>query len=119
MRFVMPSFRFVVVSLAIGVSGAQEPKAPGGSWTLYHAYTFKPGSETIVYADAPKAGAVAEYLRRNPTHRVGIDGYSASRVAHVRGALIEAGVPAAKIAAGPVGDPTLRREGRVAVLVGN
>jgi len=119
MRFVMPSFRFVVVSLAIGVSGAQEPKAPSGSWTLYHAYTFKAGSETIVYADAPKAGAVAEYLRRNPTHRVGIDGYSASRVAHVRGALIEAGVPAAKIAAGPVGDPTLRREGRVAVLVGN
>ena len=37
----------------------------------------------------------------------------------VRGALIVAGVPSAKIQTGAFGDPQLRRDGRVGVLVSN
>jgi outer membrane protein OmpA-like peptidoglycan-associated protein len=66
-------------------------------------------------------------MKRNPSHRLAIDGASDAsgenlgedRVNAVRAALIQAGVPAARIHIGDFGDPQLRRERRVEVLFAN
>jgi outer membrane protein OmpA-like peptidoglycan-associated protein len=71
---------------------------------------------------------IATYMRQNPSLRVGLDGYaeprgsaaytlSERRVAAVRDALVQAGVPAGNIQAGAFGDQGLKRDGRVEVLV--
>jgi outer membrane protein OmpA-like peptidoglycan-associated protein len=104
---------------AIGQTGAQGPMAKGGGWNLYRDYSFNADSEIIVIADSNKAREVADYLNRNPSYRVAIDGSNPGRVGSVRNALIDAGVPASKIQTGAYGDPQLRRERRVAVLVSN
>jgi len=54
-------------------------------------------SDDILRSDGNKAREIADYMNRNPSLRVGIDGSSARRVANVRDALINAGVPAYKI----------------------
>jgi hypothetical protein len=51
--------------------------------------------------------------------RVTLDGSNDRRVGNVRDALINAGVPTYKIQSGAFGDPQLRRDGQVAVLVSN
>jgi hypothetical protein len=72
-----------------------------------------------VRSDGNKAREIANYMDRNPSSRVGIDGPNELRVGNVREALIEAGVPPYKIQTGAFGDPQLRRDGRVAVLFSN
>jgi outer membrane protein OmpA-like peptidoglycan-associated protein len=104
---------------AVGATGVQGPMASGGSWSLYRDYTFDANSAEIMRADVNKAREVADYSRQNPSYLVGIDGNSKRRVNSVRDALIAAGVPADRIQAGAFGDPQLRGEQRVAVLVSN
>jgi outer membrane protein OmpA-like peptidoglycan-associated protein len=73
---------------------------------------------------------IAGYMAHNPSLEIGIDGstnpsggaptnqdLNKRRVAAVHNALINAGVPASKIQAGTFGDPQLRRDGRVEVLI--
>lgn len=68
---------------------------------------------------------MADYVKRNPSLILGIDAYMDSRnpdLSHqrsdaVRDAMINAGVPAERIKIGAFGDPKLRREGRVEVLI--
>ena len=69
--------------------------------------------------DLKKARQVAEYINHNPSHKVALDGTSARRVTAVREALISAGVPSEKIETGAYGDPNLRTDRHVAVLVSN
>ncbi len=102
---------------AVGPTGAQGPTAGGGGWGWYRDYTFNVNSDDILRSDGNKAREIADYMSRNPSLRVGIDGSSARRVGNVRDALINAGVPAYKIQTGAFGDPQLRRDNRVAVLV--
>lgn len=102
---------------AIGPTGAQGPLAGGGGWSVYRDYTFNGTSNEILRADTNKAREIADYMSRNPSSRIGIDGSNEHRVRHVRNALIDAGVPAYKIQTGPFGDPQLRSEGRVSVLI--
>jgi len=91
----------------------------GGTWSLYRDYNFNANSDDILRSDENKAREIADYSRQNPSYLVGIDGNSKRRVNSVREALIAAGVPADKIQTGAFGDPQLRREQRVAVLVSN
>jgi outer membrane protein OmpA-like peptidoglycan-associated protein len=91
--------------------------AGDGGWDWYRDYTFNINSNDILRSDANKAREIADYMNRNPSFRVGIDGANARRVGNVRNALINAGVPAYKIQTGAFGDPQLRRDSRVAVLV--
>jgi outer membrane protein OmpA-like peptidoglycan-associated protein len=93
--------------------------AGGGSWSSYRDYTFNRNDDDILRVDGNKAGEIADYMNRNPSYRVAIDGSNSRRVNAVRGALIDAGVPAYKIQTGAYGDPQLRRDDRVAVLVSN
>jgi hypothetical protein len=51
--------------------------------------------------------------------RENFDSSNTNRVGVVRAALIDAGVRAGKIQSGALGDPQLRRDGRVEVLVSN
>lgn len=60
-----------------------------------------------------------EYMRQNPTFQIGVDGSNQSRVSSVLDALTGAGIPANRIQVGAFGDPQLRRDNRVAVLLIN
>ena len=108
---------------AVGMTGAQGPLASAGAsstgWSLYRSYDFAVARDDIRDVDSNKAAQVADHMRNNPTYRVALDGTSNRRVGAVRDALIAAGVPASKIQTGAYGDPQLRTERHVAVLVSN
>jgi outer membrane protein OmpA-like peptidoglycan-associated protein len=89
------------------------------NWSSYRDYTFNVNSDDILRSDRNKAQEIADYMNQNPSYRVAIDGSNERRVSNVRDALIDAGVPAYKIQTGAFGDPQLRRNSRVAVLVSN
>ena len=103
----------------IGPTGAQGPLAGKEGWSSYSTYTFNTNSNEILRSDGNKAKEIANYLDQNPSLQVGLDGANERRVVVVRDALIVAGVPSAKIQTGAFGDPQLRRNGRVGVLVSN
>jgi hypothetical protein len=73
----------------------------------------------IQYSDRAKAQEIAHYMGQNPSFQLGIDGSDQQRVNSVHEALTSAGVPAHKIHVGGYGDPQLRRDNRVAVLLIN
>jgi hypothetical protein len=104
---------------AIGATGAQGPLAGYNGWSPFRDFTFYGNSDEILRSDSNKAREVSDYARQNPSYQVGIDGSNVTRVNNVRNALIDAGVPASKIHAGPFGNPQLRRDDLVAVLISN
>jgi outer membrane protein OmpA-like peptidoglycan-associated protein len=104
---------------AAGATGVQGPMAAGGSWSPYRDYTFNTGSDAILASDGNKAWEIARYMNQNPSYRVAVDGPNGRRTSNVRDALIQAGVSAEKIQVGSFGDPQLRRDDRVAVLMSN
>jgi hypothetical protein len=104
---------------AIGPTGAQGPMAAGGSWSPYRKFTFNVNSDEILSADSNKPREVADYLNQDSSIRVSLDGSNGQRVSNVRDALIRAGVPAYKIKSGDFGDPQMRRNDKVEVLVSN
>jgi hypothetical protein len=77
--------------------GAQGPLASAANtvtWSLYRGYDFAYARDDIHENDVKKAAQVAEYVNRNPSFVVALDGSSTRRVHAVREALISAGVPA-------------------------
>jgi outer membrane protein OmpA-like peptidoglycan-associated protein len=93
--------------------------AGNARWSYYRDYTFNPNSNEILRSDSGKAKEIANWMDQNPSRQIGLDGSNERRVVVVRDALIVAGVPASKIQTGAFGDPQLRRDGRVGVLVSN
>jgi hypothetical protein len=63
------------------------------------------------------AREISNYLDENRSLRVGLDGADENRTNNVRNALIDAGVPAYKIEMGAFGDPQLRHNNRVLVMI--
>jgi outer membrane protein OmpA-like peptidoglycan-associated protein len=107
---------------SIGPTGAQGPLASAagnGNWSVYRGYDFAFARDDIAANDSQKAGQIAEHMSRNPSYKLALDGPSHRRVVAVRDALISAGVPAYKIETGAYGDPKLRSDRHVAVLVSN
>jgi outer membrane protein OmpA-like peptidoglycan-associated protein len=127
-----------------GITGAQGAPAsspqPGLRWTLVKEFMFDFDRSDIRYSESRKPAEVAAYMSQNPSVRLGIAGYtnrqsadqynlplSQRRVATVRDALIQAGVPADRIETGTFGtdrfmcnpstEQCSQREGRVEVLV--
>jgi outer membrane protein OmpA-like peptidoglycan-associated protein len=127
-----------------GITGAQG--APASSpqrsvrWTLVKEFMFDYDRPEIRYSESRKPAEVAAYMSQNPSVRLGLAGYtdtqstdqynlplSQRRVATVRDALIQAGVPADRIETGtfgtdrfmcnPSSEQCSQREGRVEVLV--
>jgi outer membrane protein OmpA-like peptidoglycan-associated protein len=114
----------------VGSTGAQGPVGVVDRWTSFREFVFASNGAEILAGDQSKVADVAGYMKLNPSLQVGIDGsmdprssdprdqgLSDRRVSAVRNALIQAGVPAAKIQTGAFGDTRLTRDRRVEVLV--
>jgi outer membrane protein OmpA-like peptidoglycan-associated protein len=128
-----------------GITGAQGAPAsspqPGVRWTLVKEFMFDFDRSDIRFSESRKPAEVAAYyMSQNPSVRLGITGdtnrqstdqynlpLSQRRVATVRDALIQAGVPADRIETGTFGtdrfmcspstEQCSQREGRIEVLV--
>ncbi len=133
-----------------GIAGVQGPAGnqgapasspqPGVRWTLVKEFMFDYDRSDIRNSESRKPAEVAAYMSQNPSVRLGLAGYtntqstdqynlplSQRRVATVRDALIQAGVPADRIETGTFGtdrfmcnsstEQCSQREGRVEVLV--
>lgn len=129
-----------------GLTGAQGVAAPAPGplpalrWTSLKEILFDFDKADIRYSESRKPDEIAIYMSQNPSVRLGIDGYTDSRgtsqynlpmsqrrVATVRDALIQAGVPADRMEMGTFGTDRLPcnpsteqcsiRDGRVEVLV--
>ena len=130
-----------------GVAGVQGPAGPAGiqgpagvPWTTFKDILFDSNSATIRTDEVVKVSEIAKYAKQNPSVMVGLDGYtdpfgtdgynqglSERRVGVIRDALIQAGVPAARIHSGAFGESRLKctdkteecwqRDRRVEVLI--
>jgi outer membrane protein OmpA-like peptidoglycan-associated protein len=123
-----------------GAQGAPASSPPGGRWTLVKEFMFDFDRWDIRNSESRKPAEVAAYMSQNSSVRLGITGYtdrqstdqynlplSQRRVATVRDALIQAGVPADRIETGTFGtdrfmcnpstEQCSQREGRVEILV--
>ncbi len=90
-----------------------------GEWSVYRDFTFNAYSDQMLRGDDGTAQEVALFMSQNDNFRIALDGANANRVGVVRRALLDAGIPAYKIQVGTFGDSLLRRDTRVAVLIGN
>jgi len=99
-------------------------------WTSYREVWFKDDSAQIQAPETSTVTEIATYMTQNPSLQIGIDGstdpsgtdagnrdLSDRRVRAIRDALVEAGVSPSKIKTGAFGDPQLRRDRRVEVLI--
>ncbi len=113
-----------------GLEDALGPIGVFNSWTSYRRFEFDENSAELRPSAAQLAADITAHLAENPTARLAIDGSSnmksaewrdlvlrERRVEVVRDALIQAGIPAFKIQVGAFGDPDLRRENQVEVLL--
>jgi len=96
-----------------------------GAWEPYTEFTFRGQDTSLTANDMARTAEIADYAKSNPSLQIGIDGTAARsrdqgvndlRANTIRTALIDAGVPAANIKMGAIGDRDLRREGRISVL---
>jgi outer membrane protein OmpA-like peptidoglycan-associated protein len=101
----------------VGPTGAQGPMVGSSGWNSYLDYTFNSNDDNIISGDRDKAREIAAYMNNNPSALIALDGSNAQRVNNVRGALLNAGVPASRIQTGAYGNPQYRHNSRVAVLV--
>ena len=111
------------------MTGAQGPAGAVYRWTSYRAFWFDSDTTNLRSSDMSQVAEIAEYMKQNPSLKIGIDGSSPSganrrardladrRSTAVRNALIDAGVPGSRIEMGAFGDRHLVREGRVEVLL--
>lgn len=122
-----------------GDVGAQGPTGPTGaqgqvgmvnSWTAYREIMFEANAADIEPSGMSTISEIAGYMAQNPSLELGIDGsinsastepvnqdLSNRRVSAVRDALIQAGVSPNRIELGAFGNPQLRRNRRVDVLL--
>src|SRR4051812_7454423 len=114
----------------VGSTGAQGPAGIVDRWTSYRDIWFDYNNAELQAADQGKIADAADYLQKNPSLKIGIDGsmdprgtdprdqeLANLRVRTIRSALIAAGVPASRIQTGAFGNPSLARDRRVEVLL--
>lgn len=110
---------------AAGPGGERGKGGPAGSigrlgavdcWVVYRTFWFEGTKCEIRSSDSSLTMEIAAHLKQNPSLQVGIDGEK-SRANAVRNALIEDGISADRIHIGSYGDPKLRTERRVAILL--
>ena len=112
---------------ALPVASGQFGTLPG--WSSYRDFIFAYSLADIL-GSRTAADEIAAYAAANPLLLFGIDGsmdaygsdphdqkLTDQRVLAVRDALLAAGIPGENIRTGTFGDPKLRRDRRVAVLV--
>jgi outer membrane protein OmpA-like peptidoglycan-associated protein len=107
-----------------GSTGEQGVAGIVADWTSYKVFQFSGKNAAMSTSDMKQVSEIADYMKKNPSLHVGIDGYmnprdrdlSNLRVNTVRYSLAKAGMPDDKIEIGAFGDANLRRDGRVEVL---
>ena len=116
---------------AVPTTRPAEPLEDAGDaaaqWTSFRDFWFDSNRSELQSSASEQVSDIANYVRRHPEQRVGIDGaidprraeLSNRRRISIRNALLRAGVPANRIETGDFGNPQLRRDLRVEVLVGN
>jgi outer membrane protein OmpA-like peptidoglycan-associated protein len=100
-----------------GAQGSQGSAGAGLRWTTFRDFQFDFDQSFVRQNETNKVSDIAAYLQENPSHTVGIDGYtdprgsnkynqalSQRRVDAVKSALVNAGVPADKILTGAFGE---------------
>ena len=112
---------------ADGSTGQQGPTGVVHQWTSYRDFWFDGNTDVMWQGDARSIAEIADYLRQNPSLKIGIDHYNVvapssqdlrqRRVTSIYNALIAAGVPDSKIDFGLFGNPSDRRTARVEVLI--
>lgn len=114
-----------------GPRGDAGPTGPQGAvgavpcWASYRTFYFGADNATLSTAQQEVTSGIADYVKRNPSLILGIDTVGSSRNNDVRDrranairqALINDGVPADRIQIGAFGEPKLRQEGRVEVVI--
>lgn len=127
---------------SMGPAGVRGPQGPTGEigpqgvvgvldcWTSYRDFWFQQNVAEFDSFESDKLMEVAAYAKRNPSLDIGIDGsadprgidartpnLNERRVKTIHDGLIAAGVPSSQIKVGAFGDPALRRDGRIEVLI--
>lgn len=111
--------------LAAGVAGPADSIDAAARWTTFRDFWFDSNRSELQAFASDQISDIANHVRRHPEQRVGIDGaidprraeLSNRRRISIRNALLRAGVPADRIETGDFGNPQLRRDLRVEVLV--
>ena len=113
----------------IGATGAQGPAGVVDRWISYRTFWFDYNTVNLRSSDNGQVSEIAEYMKQNPSLKLGIDGsipsgsnlsnqdLSDRRVSTVYNALINAGVQYSRIEKGAFGDAQLSRDRRVEVLL--
>jgi outer membrane protein OmpA-like peptidoglycan-associated protein len=114
----------------VGEAGAQGATGVVSLWTLYRDIRFDYNRSDLRASEVNKIGEIAQYIRANPSLKIGLDGsmdpngtdprnqsLSDLLVKVIRDALVKAGVPASSIESGAFGDSRLVADRRVAVLL--
>jgi outer membrane protein OmpA-like peptidoglycan-associated protein len=108
-----------------GQIGAQGVVGVVADWTAYREFHFDRGTADLRSSEMGRISEIAAYLARNRSLELGIDGVADGRnpnlndrrVASVREALMQAGVPGYQIRVGTFANPDVRRYGQVEVLL--
>jgi outer membrane protein OmpA-like peptidoglycan-associated protein len=113
----------------IGATGTQGLEGVVDRWISYRTFWFDYNTVSLRGSDNGQVSEIAEYMKQNPSLKLGIDGsipsgsnlsnqdLSDRRVSTVYNALINAGVPYSRIEKGVFGDAQLARDRRVEVLL--
>jgi len=113
----------------IGATGTQGLEGVVDRWISYRTFWFDYNTVNLRGSDNGQVSEIAEYMKQNPSLKLGIDGsipsgsnlsnqdLSDRRVSTVYNALINAGVPYSRIEKGAFGDAQLSRDRRVEVLL--
>lgn len=110
---------------AKGAAGPADGSDAADRWTSFRDFWFDSNRSELQAFASDQISDIANHVRRHPEQRVGIDGaidprraeLSNRRRISIRDALLRAGVPADRIEAGDFGNPQLRRDLRVEVLI--
>ena len=111
--------------VAAGLTGPADSIDAADRWTTFRDFWFDSNRSELQAFATEQISDIANHVQRHPGQRVGIDGAIDPRRAElgnrrrisIRDALLRAGVPADRIEAGDFGNPQLRRDLRVEVLI--
>lgn len=101
---------------AIGSEGDQGAAGRVDHWVYYKEFNFGPNDIYLSIAGLNKISEIAAYMKNNPSLQLGIEGTNDQHLNLIQQALIKEGVSTEKIILGKFGDPSHRRDGRVAVF---
>ena len=99
------------------MAGAPGPAGAPQAWTSFSDILFDFDKSNVRSSETPKVDKLVQYMKDNPSHEIGLDGYtdprgtppynmklSQRRVEAVKAALVGAGVSAGRIRTGAFGE---------------